>query len=111
MIGTILRRGAGSMRFTSRVPSPTAAAGTARRFTFAFTDSIRRAMQEQRRRAVADYIDGWADAVIVAERLERSAMQCHVTFTTRRAMPVRIVEQFIADCSHVVRGTVEAVGA
>ena len=107
MIGTILRRGAGSMRVTSRAPSPTAAAGHARLFTFAFNDSIRRAMQEQRRRSVADYLDGWVGVEVVAERLERDTMQCHVTFTTRRAMPVQIVEQFIADCPHVVRGSLE----
>jgi len=109
MIGTILRRGAGSMRVTSRVPSPTAAGVTARRFTFAINDALRRDTQEKRRRAVADYLDGWAGAAIVAERVDRHTQRCHVTFTTARAMPVKVVQQFLADCPHVVKGSAEPV--
>jgi hypothetical protein len=62
-----LRRGAGSMRHTSRVPSPTAAGDTARRFTFAFQDSPRREGQAKRREAIAEYVEGWAGE---AERVE-----------------------------------------
>lgn len=107
MIGTILRRGAGSMRVTSRAPSPTAAAGHARRFTFAFNDALRRDTQEKRRRAVADYLEEWAGTVIMGERVDRHTLRCHVTIATARSMPVQIVEQFIADCPHVVRGSLE----
>lgn len=103
----ILRRGAGSMRVTSAVPSPTAAGVTARRFTFAFNDALRRDTQEKRRRAVADFLEEWAGAQIVAERVDRHTMRCHVVMTTARAVPVQTAEQFIAECPHVVKGSLE----
>lgn len=110
MIGMILRRGAGLMRHTSRVPRPTAAAGMSQRFTFAFVDALRRDSQAKRRQAVADYIDGWAGAVIEAERVDRHTMRCHVTFATRRPVPVKVAEQFIRDCPHYARGSFAACG-
>lgn len=109
MIGIILRRGAGLMRFTSRVPSPTAAGVTARRFTFAFADSIRREVQTKRRQAISDFLEQWAGSTIVAERVDRHTMRCHVTFTIVRHMPVNTVKQFIDECPHVVRGSLEPV--
>ena len=105
-----LRRGAGSMRTPPRVPSPTAAGATARRFTFAFQDSPRREGQAKRREAIAEYVEGWAGAEIVAERRERDTMRCYVTFTTARAVAVEVAVEFIRECPHVVRGTFTGLG-
>jgi hypothetical protein len=105
-----LRRGVWSMRFTSRVPRPTAAGDTGRRFTFAFQDSPRREVQAKRRLAIAEYLDGWAGAEIVGEHREGDTLRCYVTFTTTRAVPVEIAEQFVAECPHVVPDTFAACG-
>jgi hypothetical protein len=105
-----LRRGAGSMRTPPRVPSPTAAGATARRFTFAFQDSPRREGQAKRREAIAEYVEGWAGAEIVAERRERDTLRCYVTFTTARAVAVEVAVEFIRECPHVVRGTFTGLG-
>jgi len=103
-----LRRRAEAQRVTSRAPRSTAAGDKARRFTFAFQDSPRRDVQAKRRLAIAEYLDGWAGAEIVAERLERDTLRVWVTFTTARAVPVEIAEQFVRECPHVVRGTFAA---
>jgi hypothetical protein len=98
------------MRTPPRVPSPTAAGATARRFTFAFQDSPRREGQAKRREAIAEYVEGWAGAEIVAERRERDTLRCYVTFTTARAVAVEVAVEFIRECPHVVRGTFTGLG-
>ncbi len=106
-----LRRGAGLMTCaTSRVvPSPTAAGDTARRFRFAFQDSLRREVQAKRRQAIADYLDGWAGAEIVAEHREGDTLPVWVTFTTCRPVDVSVAEAFARECPHCVAGTFSAV--
>jgi hypothetical protein len=85
-------------------------AGLRQRFTFAFQDSPRREGQAKRREAIAEYVEGWAGAEIVAERRERDTLRCYVTFTTARAVAVEVAEEFIRECPHVVRGTFTGLG-
>jgi hypothetical protein len=108
---TARRRGAGSMTCsTSRVvPSPTVRDATARRFRFAFRDSSRREVQASRREAIATHLDGWVGCEIVTEHRPPGTMQCWVTFTTARRVPVEVAAAFVRDCPHVVRGTFAAV--
>jgi hypothetical protein len=107
-ITTTLRRRAEAQRVTSRAPRSTAAGDKARRFTFAFLDSSRREVQAKRRQAIAEHLEGWAGAEIVAERLERDTLRVWVVFTAARAVPVEVAEQFVGECPHVVRGTFAA---
>lgn len=95
------------MRVTSAVPSPTAAAGLARRFVFTFIDSPRREVALQRRLAVADYIDGLPSVWIVSECADAHARRCRVTLHAARPLTLDAVRDYLADCPHVVRGAVE----
>lgn len=91
---------------TSRVvPSPTAAGDTARRFTFAFQDGVRREVRVSRRQAIADYLDTWAGSRIVSERREGDTLRVWVTFTTCRPVRVEIAERFIRECPHAMHRT------
>lgn len=95
------------MRHTSRVPSPTAAAATARRFVFTFKDSPRRDVAAQRRQEIGDYLDGWSSIDIVCERVDAKARRCSVTLQAVRPLTLAAVRDYLADCPHVVRGSLE----
>ncbi len=85
------------------------AGDTARQFTFAFQDGVRRDVRTSRRKAIANYIDTWAGADVVAERREMDTLRCWVTFTTARPVRIEVAEQFVSECPHYVRGTLAAV--
>ncbi|MFM8496570.1 MAG: hypothetical protein ACKOEM_13765 [Planctomycetia bacterium] len=107
MTTTRERRGAGSMRRTSCVPSPTAATATAQRFTFVFRDSPRREVAVQRRLVIAEHFDGWPAASIVGECVDANARRCTVAISTARPVTVEAVRGYLADCPHIEARTVE----
>lgn len=104
-----LRCGAGSMRRTSRVPSPAAAGLPARRFAFQFVQASSRETPAQRRLAVAEYLEGWPSVRIVAEGPGDGKRRRRVVIALPRPLPLDAVRDYLADCPHVVRGTVEIV--
>lgn len=89
-----LRRGAGSMRYTSRIPCPAAAGSALRRLQFVFADTNQRAASEKRRKAVA----------------EQDGAECVVIVEVARPVPVEIAEQFVRECPHYVRDTFAPCG-
>lgn len=97
------RRGAEAVLLTSRAARPTAAVRMVRRLRFVIADAARRSASVKRRNEVADYIEGWAGARIVAER--RCGTEVIVIVEAARPVPLAVAEKFIRECPHYVRDT------
>jgi hypothetical protein len=94
---------------SSRTISRQASAEKCRRFRFAFADVQRLAASAKRREAVAEHVEAWMGAAIVAE--QRHGSECLVTVETGRPVPVAVAERFCRECPHYVRDTFAAAGS
>lgn len=84
-------------------------APSCRRFHFAFDNGKRRPVMLTRHQAVAEYVESWLDATIVAERT--CGTECRVTVEIGRPVPVPAAERFCRECPHYIRDTFAAIAA
>lgn len=89
---------------SNRKPS----AAACRRFRFVFSDSPKKAVSAKRVAAVAEYIEAWLDASIVAACQAKG--ECMVTVEIGRPVPAAVAERFCRECPHYVRDTFAATG-
>jgi hypothetical protein len=94
---------------TSSTISRQASAPQCRRFRFAFADASKPAASARRTAAVADHVETWMNAAVIAE--QRLGSECLVTVETGRPVPVAVAERFCRECPHYVRGTFAAAGS
>jgi len=80
-----------------------------RGFRFAFADSKRRDISSKRTAAVAEYVQAWLSASIVAER--RLGSECLVTVALPRPVPSAVAERFCRECPHYIRDTFAPMAA
>lgn len=92
---------------TSPIASPTATVCRVRCFRFAFYDGRTAAVKAQRRRAVAEHLDGWAGASIIRERQDGG--RCWVTVALERPITVAATQDMARECPRYVPGTVQPV--
>jgi hypothetical protein len=93
----------------SRTISRQASAEKCRRFRFAFADVQRLAASAKRREAVAEHVEAWMGAAIVAE--QRHGSECLVTVETGRPVSVAVAERFCRECPHYIRHSFVAIAA
>jgi hypothetical protein len=79
------------------------AADACRRFRFVFADSPRKSVSAKRVAAVAEYVESWMDAGIIAAC--QAGGECLVTVEIGRPVPVAVAERFCRECPHYVRDT------
>ena len=84
---------------SNRKPS----AAACRRFRFVFSDSPKKAVSAKRAAAVAEYVEAWLDASIVAACQAKG--ECMVTVEIGRPVPAAVAERFCRECPHYVRDT------
>jgi hypothetical protein len=99
------RRGAGAL--SSSAAGPTAAARMIRRYRFVIADSYRRDVSSKRRAAVAEYVAGWMDGMIVRD--QRVGADTIIAVAVARPVCVEIAEAYIQECPHYVAGTFAVV--
>ena len=99
------RRGAGSL--SSSDAGPTVAGRMIRRYRFVIADSYRRDVSSKRRAAVADYVAGWMDGMIVRD--QRVGTETIVVVDVAGPVNASIAEAYIRECPHYVADTFAVV--
>jgi hypothetical protein len=94
---------------TSSTISRQASATKCRRFRFAFADASKPAVSARRTAAVAEHVEAWMNAAIIAE--QRLGSECLVTVEVGRPVPVAVAERFSRECPHYVRYSFSAIAA
>jgi hypothetical protein len=97
-----------STRTSIVTAGPASAHPMVRRFTFAVADGRSIDTRTKRRMAVAEYVIGWAGAVIVEEVPE--AHRVRLTVETSRPVSRDGAKSFASECPFYMRNTFAACG-